>query len=44
MKRLEVSRHEAAPETGFRVLAEYSDFKRSKPRYGAEQVWIAETD
>jgi ubiquinone/menaquinone biosynthesis C-methylase UbiE len=28
--------------TGFRVLAEYSDFKRSAPRYGAEQVWVAE--
>jgi hypothetical protein len=28
--------------TGFRVLAEYSDFKGSPPRYGAEQVWVAE--
>jgi SAM-dependent methyltransferase len=28
--------------TGFRVLAEYSDFKRSAPRYGAEQIWVAE--
>lgn len=28
--------------TGFKVLAEYSDFKRSPPRYGAEQVWVAE--
>jgi hypothetical protein len=28
--------------TGFRVLAEYSDLKRSAPRYGAEQVWVAE--
>ena len=27
---------------GFRVVAEYSDFKRSAPRYGAEQVWVAE--
>ena len=28
--------------TGFKVLAEYSDFKGSPPRYGAEQVWVAE--
>ena len=27
--------------TGFMVRAEYSDFKRSPPRYGAEQVWVA---
>jgi hypothetical protein len=26
---------------GFEVTAEYSDFKRSPPRYGAEQVWVA---
>jgi len=26
--------------TGFTVLAEYSDFKGSPPRYGAEQVWV----
>jgi SAM-dependent methyltransferase len=26
---------------GFAVEAEYSDFHRSPPRYGAEQVWIA---
>jgi SAM-dependent methyltransferase len=29
--------------TGFRVRAEYADFKRSPPRYGAEQIWVAET-
>jgi hypothetical protein len=28
--------------TGFKVLTEYSDFKGSPPRYGAEQVWVAE--
>ena len=28
--------------TGFTVIAEYSDFKRSPPRYGAEQVWVVE--
>jgi SAM-dependent methyltransferase len=28
--------------TGFRVIAEYSDFKGSPPRYGAEQVWVTE--
>jgi SAM-dependent methyltransferase len=28
--------------TGFVVRAEYSDFKGSRPRYGAEQVWVAE--
>ena len=26
---------------GFSVEAEYSDFHRSPPRYGAEQVWVA---
>jgi ubiquinone/menaquinone biosynthesis C-methylase UbiE len=26
--------------TGFRVLAEYSDFKRAPPRYAAEQIWV----
>ncbi len=26
---------------GFRVEAEYSDFKKSPPAYGKEQVWIA---
>jgi ubiquinone/menaquinone biosynthesis C-methylase UbiE len=26
--------------TGYRVLAEYSDFNGSPPRYGAEQVWV----
>ena len=26
---------------GFRVLEEYSDFKKSPPIYGKEQVWIA---
>jgi ubiquinone/menaquinone biosynthesis C-methylase UbiE len=26
--------------TGYRVVAEYSDFRRSPPRYGAEQVWV----
>jgi hypothetical protein len=30
--------------TGFRVVAEHADFKRSAPRYGAEQVWVAEAD
>ncbi len=30
--------------TGFRVLAEYSDFKGSPPRYGAEQVWVVAPD
>jgi hypothetical protein len=28
--------------TGFRVVAEYADFHHSAPRYGAEQVWVAE--
>jgi len=28
--------------TGFEVRAEYSDFKGAPPRYGAEQVWVAE--
>jgi SAM-dependent methyltransferase len=28
--------------TGFRILAEYSDFNGSKPAYGKEQIWIAE--
>jgi SAM-dependent methyltransferase len=28
--------------SGFRVLREYSDFKGSASRYGAEQVWVAE--
>jgi SAM-dependent methyltransferase len=27
--------------SGFDVEAEYSDFRRSPPRYGAEQVWVA---
>jgi len=27
---------------GFRVLSECSDFRRSAPRYGAEQIWLAE--
>lgn len=27
---------------GFRVRAEYADFKGAPPRYGAEQVWVAE--
>jgi len=26
---------------GFEVEAEYSDFQRSSPKYGAEQVWVA---
>jgi hypothetical protein len=26
---------------GFKVLSEYSDFKGSAPRYGAEQVWVS---
>ena len=26
---------------GFRVLAEYSDFRRSPPAYGKEQIWVA---
>jgi hypothetical protein len=30
--------------TGYRVLAEYSDFKGSPPRYGAEQVWVVARD
>jgi hypothetical protein len=29
--------------TGFRVVAEHSDFRGSPPRYGAEQVWVVET-
>jgi hypothetical protein len=29
-----------AESCGFEVLAEYSDFKRSDPAYGKEQVWI----
>jgi len=24
----------------FKVLAEYSDFRRSPPQYGAEQIWV----
>jgi hypothetical protein len=24
----------------FKVLAEYSDFRRSNPQYAAEQVWV----
>jgi SAM-dependent methyltransferase len=28
--------------TGFVVRAEHSDFKGSPPRYGAEQVWVAD--
>jgi ubiquinone/menaquinone biosynthesis C-methylase UbiE len=28
--------------TGFMVRAEHSNFKGSPPRYGAEQVWVAE--
>jgi SAM-dependent methyltransferase len=27
---------------GFRVRVEYADFKGSPPRYGAEQIWVAE--
>jgi SAM-dependent methyltransferase len=27
--------------SGFDVVAEYSDFKRSPPAYGKEQVWVA---
>jgi len=27
--------------TGYRIVAEYSDFRRSPPRYGAEQIWVA---
>jgi SAM-dependent methyltransferase len=27
---------------GYRVVAEYSDFTGARPRYGGEQVWIAE--
>lgn len=30
--------------TGYRVVAEYSDFQRSPPRYGAEQVWVVAPD
>ena len=26
--------------SGFEVIAEYSDFRGSPPRYGAEQVWV----
>jgi hypothetical protein len=26
--------------TGFEVVAEYSDFFRSPPAYGNEQVWV----
>jgi SAM-dependent methyltransferase len=26
---------------GFEVVAEYSDFKRSPPAYGKEQIWVA---
>jgi hypothetical protein len=26
---------------GFRVLEEYSDFRKSPPSYGKEQVWVA---
>jgi SAM-dependent methyltransferase len=26
---------------GFEIVAEYSDFKRSPPAYGKEQVWVA---
>jgi hypothetical protein len=26
---------------GFRVLEEYSDFDKSPPSYGKEQVWVA---
>ena len=28
--------------TGFKVRNEYSDFKGSSPKYGAEQVWVTE--
>jgi ubiquinone/menaquinone biosynthesis C-methylase UbiE len=28
--------------TGYRVVAEYSDFAGARPRYGGEQIWIAE--
>lgn len=27
--------------TGFRILAGYGDFKGGRPRYGAEQIWVA---
>ena len=27
--------------TGFEVEAEYSDFHRSPPAYGREQIWLA---
>ncbi len=27
--------------TGFEVLAEYSDFAKSPPAYGKEQIWVA---
>jgi SAM-dependent methyltransferase len=26
---------------GFEIIAEYSDFKRSPPAYGKEQIWVA---
>ena len=26
--------------TGFEIVAEYSDFFRSQPAYGAEQLWV----
>ncbi len=40
-----IYRHEMAyllELAGFRVRASYSDFKRGRPRYGAEQIWVAE--
>ena len=27
--------------SGFEIVAEYSDFDRSPPAYGAEQIWVA---
>jgi hypothetical protein len=27
--------------SGFEVVAEYSDFQGSPPKYAAEQVWVA---
>jgi SAM-dependent methyltransferase len=34
--------HHLLELTGFRVLAEYSDFHGSPPTYGQEQIWLAE--
>jgi hypothetical protein len=27
--------------SGFEIVAEYSDYNRSPPAYGKEQIWIA---